>query len=60
MKKSRPKSKFTKYRLYGIIDRHTNKLVYASLDRAIVEDELDFGEYDQDDFGMVSFTVMLN
>lgn len=65
MKKKTKKSKplqdleLTSYCIYGIIDRHTNKLVYVSLDQNSAEDELDFGEYDQDDFDLVSFNIML-
>jgi len=55
-----PKIEPTSYCMYGIIDRHTDKLVYVSLDQNSAEDELDFGEYDQDDFDLVSFNIILS
>ena len=59
-RKPLPKIELTRYCIYGIIDRHTNKLVYVSLDQDAAEDELDFGEYDQDDFDLVSFEILLD
>ena len=59
-RKSLPKIELTSYCLYGIIDGNTNNLVYVSLDQLAVEDEFDFGEYDQDNFDIVSFDILLD
>ena len=48
-----------KYRIYGIFNFKTRKLVYVDLDMEKVEFEFDLEGYDEDECGIVSFFVLL-
>lgn len=48
-----------KYRIYGIFNFVERKLVYVDLDMEKVVFEFDLEGYDEENFGIVSFFVML-
>ena len=48
-----------KYRIYGIFNFVERKLVYVDLDMDKVVFEFDLEGYDEENFGIVSFFVML-
>jgi len=48
-----------KYKIYGIFNLKTSKLVYVSMDIDQVELEFDLSNYDVDEYNLVSFTVLL-
>ena len=49
----------TKYRIYGIFDFNSNKLVYVNMDAEQTEMEFEIGDYDDNQFDIVSFDVLL-
>lgn len=48
-----------KYRIYGIFDFVGRKLIYVDLDIDKVSFEFDLAGYDPENFGIVSFGVIL-
>lgn len=54
------KLKPKRYRIYGIFNFKTNRLIHASMDQEIVELEFDMSDYDSDVFDIVSFDVLLD
>jgi hypothetical protein len=58
-KKQLDKLKPRKYRIYGILNFVERKLVYVDLDMEKVVFEFDLEGYDKENFGIVSFIVVL-
>ena len=48
-----------KYRIYGIFDFVGRRLIYVDLDIEKVSFEFDLAGYDPDNYGIVSFAVIL-
>jgi len=48
-----------RYRIYGIFNFKTNKLIYVNLDQELTELEFDMSNYDLEIFDVVSFYVLL-
>ncbi len=49
-----------KYRIYGIFNFKKRQLIYVDLDIDKVEFEFDLEGYDDEEYGVVSFFVLLN
>ena len=48
-----------KYRIYGIFDFQTKKLLYINLDAEMVDLEFKLSGYDEDRYDIVEFDVLL-
>ena len=54
------KIKLKRYRVYGIFDFQNERLVYVGLDMEAVQLEYDIEEYNEEQFDIVSFDVLLH
>lgn len=64
MKKKNKKNKLDKltpdkYRIYGIFNFKTNKLVYVNMELEQAELEFDLEDYNPEQFDIVSFDIIL-
>jgi len=53
------KLKPNQYRIYGIFDFKSDKLVYVHMDYEQTELEFEIGDYDSEQYDIVSFDVVL-
>lgn len=54
------KIRLKRYRVYGIFDFENERLVYVGLDIESVQLEYDIEEYNEEQFDIVSFDVLLH
>ena len=48
-----------KYRIYGIFNFKTNRMVYISMDSEMVDFEFDMNNYNSTDFDVVEFDILI-